>query len=62
LPRPSGSLPDDEEIDWTLDIRPNRSLFRGAWLRLLMAVITPGDDCRRVVQARVVFNWAFQLF
>jgi hypothetical protein len=55
------SLPDDDEIDLTLDIRPDRSPFRGAWLRVRAAVLNPGDDRRRVVQARVIFNWALQL-
>ena len=54
------SLPDDEETDLTLDIRPNHSLFPRSRLRLCMAVLNPGDDRRRVVQARVVFTRAFQ--
>ncbi len=55
------SLPDDDEIDLTLDIRPDRSSFRGAWLRVRAGVLNPGEGRRRVVQARVIFNWSLQL-
>lgn len=55
------SIRDADEIDLTLDIRPERPLLRGAWLRVRAGVLNPGADRRRVVQARAIFNWALQL-
>ena len=59
--RTGTSLPDDEEIDLTVDIRPDRSPLRGAWLRLRGAALNPGNDRRRVVQVRLILNWALPL-
>ncbi len=55
------SLPNDEEIDLTLDIRPDRPALRGAWLRLRAATLNPGDGRRRVIQVRLILNWALPL-
>jgi hypothetical protein len=55
------SLPDDGEFDVTLDIRPDLPPLRGSWLRLRAGVLNPASGQRRVVQARVILNWALPL-
>jgi hypothetical protein len=60
--RTGTSLPESEEIDLTLDIRPDRSFLRGTWLRLRTATLNPASDRSRVVQVRLIFNWALPLF
>ncbi len=55
-----GSLPDNEEIDLTLDFRPEQAPFRGVWLRLRAGVLDPGKDRRRY-NVRATFNWSFAL-
>ena len=37
-----------------------RSYLRGAWLRLRAATLNPASD-RRVVQVRLILNWALPL-
>ena len=53
------SLPDDEEIDLTLDIRLDRP--RGSWLRLRGAFLNPTGRRRRVVEVRLNLNRALPL-
>ena len=55
------SLPDDEEIDFTVDIRPERLPLRGSWLRLRVAALNPSSDRRSAINVRVIFNWALPL-
>ncbi len=52
------SLSDNEEIDMTLDIKPDLSPLRGMWIRVRAAALNPGSSRRRVVEARVILNWA----
>ena len=52
------SLSNTEEIDMTLDIKPDLSPLRGMWLRVRGAALNPGSSRRRVVEARVILNWA----
>ena len=35
------SLPNDEELDVTIDFRPTMGSFKGAWLRFRYAVLNP---------------------
>jgi len=51
------SLPDDEEIDLTIDFRGSSSPGQNIWLRVRGAVLNPGED-RRIYNVRVIFNWA----
>ena len=55
------SLPDDDELDLTLAIRRDLPPLRGSWLRLRAGVLNPSSGRRRVVQARVILNWAVPL-
>jgi len=54
------SLPDDEEIDLTLDFRRNNSSPAGMWLRLRYAVLNPGSSRERY-NIRLTFNWGLPL-
>ncbi len=54
------SLPDNEEIDITVDFHPTTGPFEGAWLRIRYGVLNPGSNRKRY-NVRVTFNWGFQL-
>ena len=54
------SLPDDEEIDLTLDFRRSQAPLDGLWLRLRYAVLNPGTSRERY-NIRVTLNWGFPL-
>jgi len=54
------SLPDNEEIDLTVDFRPTTGPFEGAWLRVRYGVLNPGSNRKRY-NIRVTLNWRFQL-
>ena len=54
------SLPDNEEIDLTLDFRRSQAPLDGLWLRLRYAVLNPGTSRERY-NIRVTLNWGFPL-
>ena len=54
------SIEDHEEIDLTLDFRPEQNQLGGGWLRLRTAVLNPGTN-RRVVDVRLIFNWTLSV-
>lgn len=54
------SLPDNEEIDLTVDFRPAKGPLKGAWLRVRYGILNPGSSRKRY-NVRVTFNWGFQL-
>jgi len=53
-------LPDDDEFDITVDLKPRGGPFEGAWLRARYGVLNPGDDRERY-NVRVTLNWSFDL-
>lgn len=54
------SLPDNDELDLTIDIKPKQKSLRGMWLRLRGAVLNPDSD-RRIYNYRIILNWPFPL-
>jgi hypothetical protein len=54
------ALPDNDEIDLTLDFHPTAGPFEGSWLRIRYGVLNPGTNRKRC-NVRVTFNWASQL-
>ena len=56
----STSLPDNEEIDVTLDFRRSQAPLDGLWLRLRYAVLNLGTSRERY-NIRVTLNWGFPL-
>jgi len=54
------SLPDEQEVDFTVDFHSTTGPFEGAWLRIRYGVLNPGSNRNRY-NVRVTFNWGFQL-
>jgi hypothetical protein len=53
------SLPDSDEIDITVDLKPKSGPFEDVWPRLRYGVLNPGDRERNNI--RVTLNWPFDL-
>lgn len=53
-------IPDDKEIDLTLDFKPGARSFQGVWLRLRYGIINPGNDRERF-NIRATLNWPINL-
>jgi len=53
-------LPDNEEIDFTVDFHPTTGPFEGAWLRVRYGILNPGSSRKRY-NVRITLNWGFQL-
>jgi hypothetical protein len=51
------SLPDDDEFDITMDLKPTNGPLEDVWLRIRYGVLNPGGDRRHNV--RVILNWPF---
>lgn len=58
--RTGASLPDNDEIDLTLDFRRSEPPLAGMWLRLRYAVINPGSSRERY-NIRLTLNWGLPL-
>ncbi len=58
--RTGTSLPDNEEIDLTLDFRRGKLSAAGMWLRLRYAVLNPGSSRKRY-NVRLTFNWGLPM-
>jgi len=59
------AIPDNDELDITIDFRPTQGVFGegflgGAWLRVRYGVLNPGNDRERT-NIRVTFNWGLPL-
>jgi hypothetical protein len=54
------ALPDNEEIDFTVDFHSTTGPLEGAWLRVRYGILNPGSSRKRY-NVRITLNWGFQL-
>jgi hypothetical protein len=60
--RGENASPDQEELDFTIDLRPPEGMLRGLWLRARAAFVDEkGPDTQNLTDYRIILNYELPL-